>query len=261
MQSRDGADGEVVRADAKLVPRGRDLVARSRTAELLVRRAEIDDLHLFGLHQARLDHEIGGALRHGDGDVGVALEQAIGDLLKPGRVGQVRVLVQNRGNPAHRRGHAAERRGAVPVEMEDVDLLAVDDLQERGQRRGIELRLVQIRDVDAERVERFLRQILLAQADERDVEARGIEARNHPGEQALDAVHARPFPSEVIADLQNANLVHALAHDPRRHADGRRALGHRFAHDGACADHRVGADLDAIEHLRARAQPGSIARR
>ena len=37
----------------------------------------------------------------------------------------------------------------------------------------------------------------------------GIEARDHPREQPLHAVHARSFPSEVIADLQNADLIQA----------------------------------------------------
>ena len=141
--------------------------------------------------------------------------------------------------------------------------------KQRGQRRRIELRLVQIGDVDAERVERFFGEILLAQADERHVESCGIEARNHPREQPLHAVHARPFPSEVIADLQNANLVHearrlpltayAFTDNSRRDADGGGTLGDRFADDGAGADDGVGANVDAVQYLRARAKPRAVA--
>ena len=38
-----------------------------------------------------------------------------------------------------------------------------------------------------------------------------IEPRNHPREQPLDAVHPRPFPAEVIADLQDVQLPSALS--------------------------------------------------
>ncbi len=74
------------------------------------------------------------------------------------------------------------------------------------------------------------------QADQRDVVARRIEARDHPAEQPLDAVHPRPLPAEVIADLQHVQLAlrraHAgppvaLADDPRRDADRDRPVGHR----------------------------------
>src|SRR4029453_10425680 len=91
------------------------------------------------------------------------------------------------------------------------DLLAVDDLQERCQRRRIELRPVQVFDVDAERVERLFRQVLLTQADQRDVEAAAIEARNHPREEPLHAVQPRAFPAEVIAHLEH---VQRTAHAP-----------------------------------------------
>ena len=66
----------------------------------------------------------------------------------------------------------------------------------------------------------------------------GIEAGDHPREQALDAVHARPFPAEVIADLKDVELAWPSDHpcsrpprprplpDPtaRRHADGDRPI-------------------------------------
>ncbi len=205
VQPRHCPDGEVIRADLKVLPGGRDFVGRARAAELIVRRAQVHDFHLGRLDEPCMDDEFGGALRDRDGDIGVALESAIGDLLKPGRVGQVRVLVQDRGDTAHGRRQSSERRRAVAVEVKDVDLFLVDDLQQCRERRRIELAFVQIRDVDAEGVERFLRQVLLAQADERDVEAGGIEPGNHPGEQTLHAVHARAFPAEMIADLEHAN--------------------------------------------------------
>src|SRR6266545_496687 len=89
--------------------------------------------------------------------------------------------------------------------MQDVDLLPIDHVQERGKRRRVEPGLVQVRDVDAERLQRFFRQILLAQAHEGHVIALGIEPGNHPREQPLDPVHPRPFPPEVIADLQHVH--------------------------------------------------------
>ncbi len=124
VQPRHCPDGEVIRADPKVLPGGRDLVGRARAAELIVRRAQVDDFHLGRLDEPCMDDEFGGALRDRDGDVGVALESAIGDLLKPGRVGQVRVLVQDRGDAAHGRRQSSERRRAVAVEVKDVDLLS-----------------------------------------------------------------------------------------------------------------------------------------
>jgi hypothetical protein len=46
-------------------------------------------------------------------------------------------------------------------------------------------------------------EILLPQADERHVEAARVEARDHPREQPLHAVHARPFPPQVVADVDD----------------------------------------------------------
>ena len=37
-----------------------------------------------------------------------------------------------------------------------------------------------------------------------------VEARDHPRKQALDAVHARPLPAEVIADVDHVEAA-ALA--------------------------------------------------
>ena len=125
-------------------------------AELLERHAEIDDLHLAGRNPPRVDHEVRRALRHRDRDVGDRLERGVRDLLKPRRVGQVGVLVKDGRKPPHRAREPPERRRAVAVQVKDVDLLAIDDLQERRQRRRIELRLVQVGDVDAERFQRFL---------------------------------------------------------------------------------------------------------
>ena len=76
---------------------------------------------------------------------------------------------------------------------------------------GSNFAFLQIGDVDAERVERLLGEILLPEADERHVESRRVESRNHPREQALHAVHARSFPAEMIADLQDVDLSHAFS--------------------------------------------------
>src|SRR5947207_9633247 len=45
----------------------------------------------------------------------------------------------------------------------------------------------------------------------------------------------------------------------RRNADGDRTGGDMFAHDGGGADHRMTADLDAVENFRAGANPHSVA--
>jgi hypothetical protein len=89
------------------------------------------------------------------------------------------------------------------VEVQHVDALLVHDALERRPRPRIELRLLEVGDVDTERVERLLRKVALAQAHERDREARRVEARDHPGEQPLDAVHARAFPAQVVADVED----------------------------------------------------------
>jgi hypothetical protein len=129
------------------------------------------------------------------------------------------VLVQDRRNVPHRGGEPAKGRRAVAVEMKHVGLLAVDDRQERRQRHRIELRSLEIRDVDAERFERFLREVPFPQADQRHGKACRVEARNHPAEEPLDAVHPRALPTEVIADLQD--FQRSLAH---RAVAGSRAI-------------------------------------
>ena len=208
---------ELVRLDAELRPRRGDIGGRPDRSELFERHAQIHDLHFRRRDLTRADHEIGRALRDGDGDVGVGLEEAVGDLLKPGRVGEVGVLVQDRRNPPPRRRHPAERRGAVPVQMEHIDLLAIDDVEQRRQGHRVELRPLQVGDVDAQLLQRLLREVFLAKAHERDVEPFAIEPRDHPREQALDAVHPRSFPAKVIADLQHVerSICHAReAADP-----------------------------------------------
>ena len=89
------------------------------------------------------------------------------------------------------------------MQVQDIDLLLVDDPQHRGQGERIELPAFEIGDVDPEGVQGFFREILLPQADQGHVEARPVEAGDHPAEQSFDAVHARPFPPEVVADLQD----------------------------------------------------------
>jgi len=148
-------NGEIAGCDAELAPGGRDFGLRARTAEFFVRRAQIDHLYFLRLHQSGVHDEVGGTLRDGDGNVGVALEQAIGDFLEPRRIGQVRVFVQNRGNTPHPRRHAAERRRTVTMEVEDIYLFAIDNRQQRGERRRIEFRFMEVRDIDAQRIERL----------------------------------------------------------------------------------------------------------
>src|SRR3954467_15416901 len=94
--------------------------------------------------------------------------------------------------------------------MQHVDLFGIDQLEKRRQRERIEPRSAQIGDVDALRFECFFRQVFAAQTDERDVEAFAIESMNHPAEETLDAMHPRPFPAEMITDLQD--IQRAWAH-------------------------------------------------
>src|SRR5204863_6032852 len=122
----------------------------------------------------RTDDEVRGALRDGDRNVGERLQHAVGDLLEPGRTGEIGVLVKDGRHPPQGAGETAERRGTVAVQVQDVDLPLVDDPQERRQRQGIELRSIEIGDVDTKRVERFLGEILLAEADQRYLEAVAI---------------------------------------------------------------------------------------
>ena len=138
MQPGDGPDGELVRPHAKLLPRRGDFRRVALAAELLERHAQVDDFH-FGLgHLPRLDDEIGCALRHGDRDVGVGRQQPVSNFLIPRRVGEVGVLVQDRGDAPDGRRHPSECRRAVSVQMKDIDLFAIDDIQERRPREGIE---------------------------------------------------------------------------------------------------------------------------
>ena len=212
VKARDRADREVAGGDAKLAPGVRDLLGGPFAAELLERHAQVHDLHLRRRDLPRPDDEVRRALRDGQRDVGRRLEAPVGDLLIPRRVGEVGVLVHDGRNPPQRPDQAAERRRAVAVEVQDVDLLGVDDAEQRRKRARIELRSLEIRDVDAQRVERLFREVLFPQADQRDAEAVAIEPRNHPAEQALDAVHPRPFPAEVVADLENVQRsVHSRA--------------------------------------------------
>ena len=46
-----------------------------------------------------------------------------------------------------------------------------------------------------------------------------VEARDHPGEQPLHAVHPRAFPAEVIADLQDVQFPHPGRDRRRRGPD------------------------------------------
>ena len=120
------------------------------------------------------------------------------------------MLVEDCRNPTHRRREPSERGRSVAVQVEHIDSLAINDAQQRAERQRIEFRALQIGEIDALPLERFFRQILLAQADERDGEPAAIEPRNHPGEQTFDAVHSRAFPAEVVAHLEH--VQHAIGH-------------------------------------------------
>jgi hypothetical protein len=139
VQPRDGPDRELARSNAERLSRGRHLRGVAHPAELFDWRAEIDDADLLGGHEARVAHEVRRAARHRERDVRVGLQQAVSHLLEPRRVGQVRVLVQDRRQAPDRPRQPAERRRAVAVQVQHVDLLPVDDLEQRGQRRRIEL--------------------------------------------------------------------------------------------------------------------------
>src|SRR5690606_24132165 len=92
VQPRDRADHDVVRRRAPGRTCGRPLVRTPRAAELLEWRAQVDDLHARWANLPGTDDERGGAFGHGERDVGVRLEDPIGNLLEPGRIGEVRVL-------------------------------------------------------------------------------------------------------------------------------------------------------------------------
>ncbi len=89
------------------------------------------------------------------------------------------------------------------MHVKNVNLLLIDNSEQGRQRECIELPALEVRDVYAERVERFFRQVLLAQTDQRHLESIPVEAWNHPPEEPFDAVHPRSLPTEVIAHLQN----------------------------------------------------------
>ena len=182
-----------------------------RAAELFERHAQIDHLGALGRNQPRA-RVVKSAV---DCETAIAMSvagasSAVGDLLEPGRIGEVGVLVNDNRDVTNRCREPPESARAIAVQVDDVGLSPIELLQESRQRRRVELRPVHIRDVDPQFVERIVREVALAQADERHVEPRAIEARNHPREEALDAVHARPGPTEVIADM---NDVEGTAHN------------------------------------------------
>ena len=119
------------------------------------------------------------------------------------------MLVHDAGEISPRRGDPPEGARPVAVHVQDVRLAPIEFPQERWQRPRIELRSIHGRDRDSQRLEGVWGGVWLAQADQRHVEQRLIEARDHPGEQPLYTVNARPCPTQVIADL---NDVQAAAH-------------------------------------------------
>src|SRR5262249_51900030 len=136
------------------------------------------------------------------------------------------------------------------VQVQDVDLALVHDPKQGGECERIELRSIQIRDVDTERVERFLGEVLLTEADERNPEAIAIEARNHPAEEPFDSVHPRPLPPEVVAHLQDVQrtadhileaVVKTKTDLDATGADAAHAVQIHRCHD--VVDHERGTDL------------------
>jgi hypothetical protein len=147
----------------------------------------------------------------------VRRQHPVGNFLKPRRIRVIGVLVENRRDAHPPRAQAAERRGAVPVHMDDVRFLLAQHLQQFRIGPRVELLPAQVGYVDTELLQRILGQIFPAQADQRHLEAAAVEARNHPCEKAFDAVHARSLPAEVIADVHDVQLLHRR-HSAREHA-------------------------------------------
>jgi hypothetical protein len=123
--------------------------------------------------------------------------------LKPRRIGQIRMLVQNRWQLPPCTRDPSKCRRPVAVQMQYVDALPIDDSQQGGQSRGIEFRFMQVGDIDARRFQGLLGKVLLPQADERHVELLRVETRDHPCEKPLHSVDPRSFPAEMIANLKD----------------------------------------------------------
>ena len=187
-----------------------DFLGGPHAAELFERHTQIDDFGTLGRNQPCPCGEVRCRLRDGNRDVGRRRERAVGDLLEPGRIGEVGVLVNDNRDVTNRRREPPECARAVAVQVDDVGLSPIELLQNGRQRRRVELRPVHVGHVDPQLVERIVREVALTQADERHGEPGTIEPRNHPREEALDAVHARPGPPEVIADM---NDVEGTAHN------------------------------------------------
>src|SRR5687767_12687624 len=98
MQSSDAPDHEILDAQAEGSARLDDSLRTARAAELLEGSTQIHHFHFVGRDKTRLDHEVSRAPRDGDRKIGVGLEQTVRYFLKPRRVGEVRVLMQNRWN-------------------------------------------------------------------------------------------------------------------------------------------------------------------
>ena len=172
--------------------------------ELVERRAEIDHLGPLRRHQPRAHRE---------------LRRSTPTPRSPGRCAARAADPRPSGTTACRRGWRA-RAGSTECPSATRTAARTSSRRSRACARrrpasraapsaapdtspGSNLCRAMIGDVDAELLERVFGQILPAQADQRDVEARLVEARNHPREQALHAVHARPLPAEVIADVDD----------------------------------------------------------
>ena len=214
----DTPDGHDALGNAQRPTCRGDLARGPRAGKLVEGRAKIDHMRALGRHEPRARRELRRRFRHRNRHVGVTREVQVGHLLEPGRVGVVRMLVQDRRNAHPRRAEATEGGRAVAVEVHDIGVLVLQHLQEMREGGGVELVTAQIRDVDAELLERVVRQVLPAQTHERCRHARAIEARHHPGEEPFHPVHAGAGPAQVVADVHDVERAHYSHPSARYHA-------------------------------------------
>ena len=78
-----------------------------------------------------------------------------------------------------------------------------NSVRREGRVRGSNFESRQVGDVDPVVFQAIPGRVGRAEADEADVEARAVEARDHPGEQAFDPVHPRAGPTQVVTNLHD----------------------------------------------------------
>ena len=199
-------------------------VRAARAAELLERHAEIHDLHLRRAGSAaRRTTNSAVLLRHGQRDVGGRLEQPVGDLLEPGRVGQVRVLVQDRRDAARARppaGRTSWRRsracaGCRSASRRRARSIAGSVSGSNLPRSRYVMSIPSASRVSSERS--FFRRLT-----SETLKRVAVEPRDHPAEQPLDPVHPRPLPAEVVADLKDVERYAPIPGGPPSRSGGER---------------------------------------